>query len=209
NQPEVSEKLFRARLHSGIAGEYLRTRDLGFIHNGELFITGRLQDLIIIQGQDHHPEDIEWAIRQTCKTVPIEAIAAFSIDKEDEQWVVVLIEMDHHGRLDGQEVAKSVRRAVAEQHDIQVQAIGLVKAKALPKTSSGKIQRYMCRQEYLSGSLKLLYHNVLACSSSEPSPMTLSRADFVGASESESRVLLEVYLEEHVRRLAQLSEVDV
>jgi acyl-CoA synthetase (AMP-forming)/AMP-acid ligase II len=130
-RPEATEKLFRAKLNGAPEEDFLRTQDWGFMDGGALFIAGRLQDLIIIRGQNYHPEDIEWTIRQAGIPVSVGAVAAFSMDEEGAERVVVLIEVDRRGQLDVDKVARSVRRAVAERHHIQVHAIGFVKRMAL------------------------------------------------------------------------------
>jgi amino acid adenylation domain-containing protein len=208
-RPEATEKLFRAKLNGAPEEDFLRTQDWGFMDGGALFIAGRLQDLIIIRGQNYHPEDIEWTIRQAGIPVSVGAVAAFSMDEEGAERVVVLIEVDRRGQLDVDKVARSVRRAVAERHQIQVHAIGFVKRMALAKTSSGKIQRHICKQEYLSGDMDLLGHSALAEMSGEIPAAALTREDLIAAPENARGALLEDYLRQRVSHLAQAGEVDV
>jgi amino acid adenylation domain-containing protein len=155
-RPEKTAEAFAARLSNAGREPFLRTGDLGFMSSGELFITGRLQDLIIIRGQNHHPEDMEWSVQNSSLGLPPSTVAAFSIDMADEERVVILAEAPRDGGADIDRVARVVRQAIADNHELQVHAVGLVKAGTIPKTSSGKIQRGLCRKKFLADTLDMV-----------------------------------------------------
>jgi acyl-CoA synthetase (AMP-forming)/AMP-acid ligase II len=146
----------------GGAAPFLRTGDLGFLDRGELFVTARLKDLIIIRGRNLYPQDIELTVERSHPALRAGCGAAFSIELNEEERLVVVQE---HDRIPGdaplepesvETIAEAVRRAVAEQHEAQVQQVVLLRAGTIPKTSSGKIQRRACRAALLAGRLEVL-----------------------------------------------------
>lgn len=174
NEPEGTEHTFRAYLADTKEGPFLRTGDLGFLRDDELFVTGRFKDLIIIDGRNHYPQDIELTVEQSHPSLRAGCCAAFSVDAGGEERLVVVAEVKRGyepdrrqeqvqpaldsargSLLDVKEVIRAVRRAVAEYHDLQTHDILLLKAGSIPKTSSGKIQRHACRAGYLAGSLNV------------------------------------------------------
>lgn len=158
NRPEATEQTFRAYLSDTGEGPFLRTGDLGFLRNGELFVTGRIKDVIIIRGQNHYPQDIELTVERSHPALRPGCGAAFSVDfKGSERLVIVQeIERSYLRKLDAQEVVKSIRQAVAAQHGLDIFGAVLVKTGSIPKTSSGKIRRHACRAEFLTGSLDVI-----------------------------------------------------
>ena len=158
NKAELSEEIFGAQLANGDGTRYLRTGDLGFFDNGELYITGRLKDVIIIRGRNHYPQDIELSVEKSHPALRAGCGAAFSVDIADEERLVIAYEVDrHHARsLDIEEVTNTIRRTVAEQHGLQTAAILLLRTTTIPKTSSGKIQRYACRKGFVKNSLDVI-----------------------------------------------------
>lgn len=156
---EATTETFRARLKGEPqAGPYLRTGDLGFLQNGELYITGRIKDLIIIRGTNHYPQDIEWTVQQLNPALRPDYGAAFSIIDEGEEKLVVVqeVERQHQLTLAVDEILADIRQAISEAHELQVSAIALTKSGNVLKTSSGKIQRRACRDSFLSGTLDLI-----------------------------------------------------
>lgn len=144
---------------------FLRTGDLGFFLDGELFIAGRIKDLIIIDGQNHYPQDIELTVEQCHPALRPGCAAAFPITVDGEERLAVAVEVARNLRpardgqttedaLDPEALRAAIRRAVAAGHDLRVHAIALLKAGSIPKTSSGKIQRHACRQGFLAGTLE-------------------------------------------------------
>ncbi len=154
NRPELTEQVFHAHLADS-KNSFLRTGDLGFIHNGELFITGRLKDLIIIHGRNHYPQDIEMTVANSHEALIPGAGAAFTVDIKGEEKLAIVQELDRHYRLDNDAVTEAIRTAIAQQHELQVHAIALIKMGSICKTSSGKIQRHACQNAFIDGTLKL------------------------------------------------------
>ncbi|HVG32646.1 MAG TPA: beta-ketoacyl synthase N-terminal-like domain-containing protein [Pyrinomonadaceae bacterium] len=157
NRPELSEEIFRARLSDTGVGPFLRTGDLGFWRDDELFVTGRLKDLIIIRGQNHYPQDIEWTAEQSHTELRQGCSAAFSVEVSGAEQLVIAAEVQRHFEPSQMPlVFDAIRQKVAEDHELEVYAISLLKTGALPKTSSGKTQRHACRNGFLAGSLNVV-----------------------------------------------------
>jgi 8-amino-7-oxononanoate synthase len=156
NRPEETDRTFRAFLKDSGEGPFLRTGDLGFMQDGELFITGRLKDLIIIRGLNYYPQDIELTVGKSHPRLRQGNGAALAVEIDGAERLVVVqeIERRHQRELEG--VFEAIRRDVALEHELPVEAIALVKAGSIPKTSSGKIQRHACRTAFLEGSLEIV-----------------------------------------------------
>lgn len=155
NCPKETAETFAAKV-PGHEGEFLRTGDLGFIRDGEIFVTGRLKDVIIIRGRNHYPQDIEQTTEAT--HAGILAGAAFSVPVEGEERLVVVHSIDRQYRKeDWEKVAGKVRRAIVAGHELDPYAIVFIRQTSLPITSSGKVQRNLCREQYLQGELKVVH----------------------------------------------------
>jgi acyl-CoA synthetase (AMP-forming)/AMP-acid ligase II len=155
-QPETTEATFRACLEDTGDGPFLRTGDLGFVQNGELFVTGRLKDLIIVRGVNYYPQDIEVTSQNSHPRLRPDSGAAFTVEKDGGELLVLVHEIERHkqGNLDA--VFQAVRRAVVAEYDLNVDVIVLIRAGSVPKTSSGKIQRHACRRGYLEDTLDVV-----------------------------------------------------
>jgi acyl-CoA synthetase (AMP-forming)/AMP-acid ligase II len=152
HREEESTETFGATLAQGGAGAFLRTGDLGFVHEGELYITGRIKELLIIRGQNYYPHDIELTVESCHRAFRQNGCAAFAVDLEGEERLVIALELEREGRaLDFEELAGMVRQTVAEVHEIRVHDMVWLRPGGLPRTSSGKIQRQACRRAYLEG----------------------------------------------------------
>ena len=153
----------------------MRTGDYGAYHDGELYITGRIKDLVIIDGRNHYPQDLEYSAQEATKALRTGYVAAFSVpanqlpdevfddphaglkrDPEDtsEQLVIVGERAAGAHKLDTSPIADDIRAAIAVRHGVTVRDVLLVPAGAIPRTSSGKIGRRACRAAYLDGSLR-------------------------------------------------------
>jgi acyl-CoA synthetase (AMP-forming)/AMP-acid ligase II/acyl carrier protein len=152
---EATETTFRARTKSG-DGPYLRTGDLAFLHEGELYLSGRLKDVIIIRGQNHHPQDIEWSVAQAHAALRPNCAAAFGVPDGEGEQLVLVTEIQEDKVQDPEEVFGAIRAAVGE-HGVAAKAIVLMPARGLPKTSSGKIQRSLARKLFQDGDLPTLF----------------------------------------------------
>ncbi len=157
NRPEETLRTFRAYLADTETGPFLRTGDLGFLQDGELFVTGRIKDLIIIRGTNHYPQDIEWTTEQSHPALRPGYSAAFSVALDNSEQLVVVAEVErHYLNLDVEQVVVAIRQAIAENHELEVYAVLLLKTGSILKTSSGKIQRHGCRAGFLDGSLNIV-----------------------------------------------------
>ncbi|WP_395107625.1 fatty acyl-AMP ligase [Actinomadura sp. SCN-SB] len=151
---EGTDQVFGARL-DGEPG-WLRTGDLGFFYKDSLFITGRSKDLIVIDGRNHHPIDIEMTVEEESPAVRHGHVAAFAVDSGDRERLVIVAEARPDAAGDLAEQRIGIRRAVAARHDVNVDDIVFLNRGGMPKTSSGKLQRRTCRERYENGSLAVI-----------------------------------------------------
>jgi len=158
NRPEETEKTFNAHLADGSEAPALRTGDLGFMQDGELFVTGRLKDLIIIRGRNHYPQDIELTVEQSHEVLVSGCGAAFTVEVKGVERLVVVHEVGRKylRNIDVDDVVGNIRRAVAQQHELDTYALVLIRTASMPKTSSGKVQRHLCRAKFLDGTLDVV-----------------------------------------------------
>lgn len=159
NNSEATNSVFNAYLADTDEGPFLRTGDLGFLEGGELFVTGRLKDAIVINGQNHYPQDIERTVEQSHSQIRPTCSAAFSINVAGEEKLIVAAEVERSyltsdtPTLESQ-LIQSICRAVSKDHDLSVYRVLLLKPGSIPKTSSGKIQRQACRSGFLEKTLE-------------------------------------------------------
>src|SRR5262249_31295483 len=127
---------------------------LGFLREGELFVSGRLKDLIIIEGRNHSPQDIEATIESSHNAIRAGGIAAVAPEIEGEERLVVMAEVEREFRRgDPVPVLAAIREAVADEHGLVPHATVLLRTGSIPMTSSGKVQRFACRDAFLAGTL--------------------------------------------------------
>ena len=157
NRAQETEQVFGARLNPSGEGPFLRTGDLGFVNDGQLYVTGRLKDLIIIRGRNFYPQDVEHTVESIQPASRRGSAAAFTVEVESEAHLVVVHEVERRHRRDLAEATISaIRAAIVREHEIQPHAVVLVKPLSLPKTSSGKIKRHACRGDFLRGRLQVV-----------------------------------------------------
>lgn len=156
--PQKTTDCFNAYTVDTGEGPFLRTGDLGFLLGGELFVTGRIKDVMIIRGQNFYPQDIERTLEMCHPALRVGANAAFSIEHRGSERLVVVseIERTYLRKLDVKAVSSAVRQVITSSHSLQVYAVLLVKPGSIPKTSSGKIQRYRCRELFSAGELSVV-----------------------------------------------------
>ncbi len=149
--PEASAKTFVE--HAGAT--WLRTGDLGFLRDGELYITGRLKDMLIVRGHNLYPQDIEKTIEREVEVVRKGRVAAFAVTDQGEEGIGIAAEISRSVRkiLPPEALIKAIRQAVAEAYQQAPSVVVLLNPGALPKTSSGKLQRSACRSRLADGSL--------------------------------------------------------
>jgi len=155
---ELSRHTFQATLNTGGSAAYLRTGDLGFLRDGQLYIAGRLKDLIIVHGQNHHPQDLEATTQRSHQALSADRGAAFATGFDSQEQVVVVQEVkrSHLAALPQDAIFRAMREAVAREHGVSLAEIVLIRPATLPLTSSGKIQRRLCRELYQQGDLAIV-----------------------------------------------------
>lgn len=155
HQPEETDRSFRAYLADTGDGPFLRTGDLGFIEDGEVFITGRIKEMMILWGRNHYPQRIEETVQQSHPAFRQNCGAAFSIDVQGEERLVIVQELERSylRNADINQLIELIINVVAVEHIAEVYAIALLRPSTIPKTSSGKIQRSQCKQKYLEQNL--------------------------------------------------------
>lgn len=128
------------------------------LKDGELLVSDSIKDPLMIRGHNHYPQDIELTVEQSHPSLRTGCGAAFSVEIGGKERLVVVQEIEHdYQALDTNEVVRAIQQAVAQQHELQVYAVVLVKIGSIPKTSSGKIQRQACRASFLAGTLDLVW----------------------------------------------------
>ncbi|MGB9123517.1 MAG: amino acid adenylation domain-containing protein, partial [Candidatus Angelobacter sp.] len=150
-----TEETFKAHLAGSQDTTYLRTGDLGFIDGQQLYITGRLKDLIIVRGRNHYPQDIERTVGECHPMLQAGEGAAFSVEADGEERLVVVQELKRtRRRKDLAGLVHAIRQAVAENHELQVHAVALIRPGTTLKTSSGKIRRQAMKESFLQKTLR-------------------------------------------------------
>ena len=181
---EQTQRAFQAYLASSGEGPFLRTGDLGFWQDGELFITGRIKDLILIRGRNHYPQDVELTVEESHPALRPSCGIAFSLDTLGEERLVIVHEVERQFRnLDVQEVVDAIRQAVARDHELQVYAVALLKAGSIPKTSSGKPQRNACREMFLAQVLDVVGAWTLSSEESESETLSFETGEYTKQEE--------------------------
>lgn len=156
-KPEETQATFNAFTSDG-QGPFLRTGDLGFVHNNELYITGRHKDLIIVRGLNHYPQDIELSAFNSHEALVPEKAAAFSIEENGHEKLVLVQEVKRTAvrNFYFEEATEAIRKDVAKHHNLRVDYISFIKPASLPRTSSGKVQRKLCAKMFQNGALKTI-----------------------------------------------------
>ena len=157
NNEAETQATFGARIEGETEGGYLRTGDLGFIDDGQLFVTGRLKDLIILAGRNYYPQDLELAAERSHPSLRPGHAASFALGGESREQLAIVLEVTrHHRENDNEAVFSAVRRALAEREGVLPDVVVLVKQNGIPRTSSGKVQRRATRTLLLDGRLEVL-----------------------------------------------------
>jgi len=165
-RPEDSKQIFRAMIQGEPEVFYMRTGDMGFISNNQLFIAGRLKDLIIIDGLNHYPQDIELSVENCHPGLRPGCSAAFSVEINNREKLILVVEVAKPGKVnelremqgidfDPKSIKSLIRTTITQNHDLNVFDVVLLKPGTIPKTSSGKIQRHACKSLYIDGTLEI------------------------------------------------------
>ena len=155
NNPELTQKQFRARLVDDTPYDdgYLRTGDTGFMHDGELYVCGRLKDMIILRGQNYYPQDIENVVEKSSGLIRHNCIVAFQVQEDSEPALAIVAEVKNPKALpESRKIAAAVRNYL----NVEVAKIALIAPRAIPRTSSGKIMRHKTKQLWLQGEFTVL-----------------------------------------------------
>jgi acyl-CoA synthetase (AMP-forming)/AMP-acid ligase II len=153
-RPDESEHAFGARPADAPDGPaYLRTGDLGCVRDGELFVTGRMKELVIVAGRNHYPTDIEWVCESAVPGLRRGCGAAFAVERGGRERLAIVYEVAAGKRPVARELIAEIRRAVAGAAGLEVERVVLVAPRTIPKTSSGKVQRLECRALLLAERL--------------------------------------------------------
>lgn len=155
NETET-EMAFNCAIDNQNDASYFRTGDLGFISEKELYVTGRLKDLIIIRGKNHYPQDIEFTVQTSHEALRKDCGAALSIEENGEEKLVIIQEVkrDYKRKIDKEEIISIIRSAVSKEHQLVPAHIVLIEPSSFPKTSSGKLQRRASKELFLKNELK-------------------------------------------------------
>ena len=201
NRPGETEETFRARVAGTGAGPFLRTGDLGFVQDGELFVTGRLKDLIIIRGRNHYPQDIEQTVGKSHPMLRSDCSAAFSVEMSDRELLVVVQEVERREQgTNVEEIAGAIRQAVSEHHDLEVHTVALIRAGSIPKTTSGKIQRSACKAAFVLNQLELVGTSVLGDPAPNQKNERVTREELLSLPWDEQEGVLIEYLKHLISR---------
>jgi acyl-CoA synthetase (AMP-forming)/AMP-acid ligase II len=149
-QPELNDRQFGQKLQ-GQQGDFLKSGDLGFLHKGQLYISGRLKDLIILDGKNIYPQDIEGAVEQHVQGVRLGSTAAVSVDEDGQEKIIYLVEI-YKDKIQST-IRDDIRLAIHRVERIPVAKIVLLAPQSLPKTTSGKIRRNLAKDMYIKGEL--------------------------------------------------------
>jgi acyl carrier protein len=158
NNDAGTEKTYRAFISGTKDGPWMRSGDLGFIHKGQLYVSGRLKELIILRGSNFFPNDLEYSIEHCHEAVRNNASAAFSSEIKNEEKLILLAEIErtHMRELNENEVFEAIRKTLFEEHGVQAHAIVLMRTGSTLKTSSGKTQRFAMKRAWLNSELNVL-----------------------------------------------------
>ncbi|WP_445629023.1 amino acid adenylation domain-containing protein [Nostoc sp. DSM 114167] len=209
NRYQETAETFHAYLSDTGVGPFLRTGDLGFLQNNELFITGRAKDLIIIRGRNLYPQDIELTAERSHPSLNSGASAAFTVEVNNEERLVIVQELKFRAKPNLAEVISAIRQAVTEEHEVQVYAVVLIKPGSILKTSSGKIQRRATRAQFQNGELNIVVSNILKISNIVTEETRLQRSELLALSPRECQRLLEIYLIEQEARVLAIAPDDI
>ncbi|MEH2333128.1 amino acid adenylation domain-containing protein [Nostoc sp.] len=209
NRKEETEQTFHAYLKDKKEGPFLRTGDLGFLYNGELFITGRAKDLIIIRGRNLYPQDIELSAERSHPSLRSGANAVFTVEVNNEERLVVVQELEFRAKPNLAEVASAIRQSITEEHEVQVSAVVLIKPGSIPKTSSGKIQRRATRAQFQNCELNVVESDILKISDIARNETQLQRSELLSLSPRECQPILESYMIELLARVLSIATDDI
>ncbi len=190
--PEATQETFGEVIADGGEGPFMRTGDLGFVLDGELFVTGRIKEMMIVRGVNVYPHDVERTAQRADNRLRPNAGACFTVEEDGREKLVLIHEVERHVKQGFDEIFQAVRRAVSREHELSLDAIVLIKLGSIPRTSSNKIQRFACRKAFLEGTLSVVAEwragqadlpepTAAAVDASQPSHLATVAGEAVGA----------------------------
>lgn len=155
---EKTKTDFKAYISKTGEGPFLRTGDLAFMNDGEIYVTGRIKDVIIVNGRNYVPQDIENTAFSVDPSLKVDGAAAFPFVVTDSEKFVVVQEVERVAlrKIDIESTAKAIRKAIVDRYQITPHEVVFIRPASLPRTTSGKIQRSKCRDLYETGQLKIV-----------------------------------------------------
>mmetsp|Transcript_27901 Transcript_27901/g.41180 ORF Transcript_27901/g.41180 Transcript_27901/m.41180 type:complete len:725 (+) Transcript_27901:22-2196(+) len=213
-KPEASKKDFKAKINAQDNDEYLRTGDLGFMYQKELFICGRLKDLIIVGGRNYYPQDLESTAGTVDSNLRPGCSAAFTIDSsgKTEQVAMVLELREVIKEDDCENLVDRIRSAINQEHSLSLSEIVLIKPKTISKTTSGKIARAWCRKAFLGNTLQVVYRkefvkNISSMEIETPSPSRALSPDEIAEIRAMDKKEILSKLKEEISKMGGEMEV--
>lgn len=214
NRPQENQETFQAYLEDTKEGPFLRTGDLGFFLDGELFITGRSKDMILVRGVNYYPEDIEKTLENVHPNIRTQSSAAFAVEIGGEEKLVIVQEIDPLSDAEMDQIIDKIRESVSLHHKLHTYAVSLVKRESIPRTVTRKIQRQACRQAFLTNKLEVLRSHVFEQDPSQIEerkflPAEMSRADFLNLEPQKQKEKLQAYLQNLVAFVLKVSSKQI
>ncbi|HEV2992729.1 MAG TPA: fatty acyl-AMP ligase [Candidatus Angelobacter sp.] len=173
---EETKEIFHAHLIDSGEGPFLRSGDLGLLHQDQLFITGRIKDLIIIRGSNHYPQDIEGTVQRSHPAFAQRVGAAFGIESADGERLVVVQEIDRHRESEASEAIATAREEITKEHGLETYVVMVVRQGAVPRTTSGKIQRWAAKDAFRSKTLPYIAQSQINGQSSKETDYLIKMA---------------------------------
>ncbi len=206
---EETQRTFAAHTADG-NGPFLRTGDLGFLYDGQLYVSGRLKDMIVVRGVNRYPQDIEETVERASDVIQAGSVAAFAMDDGDgREQLAIVAETIRARDVDWDSQIQAIRRAVTEEHELPPDAVFMVRNSSVPKTSSGKIQRHACLHAVRDNELKLVARwvrweetgNAVETSGAQPMMQAAAGRSGAGAVADVNAKIVEL-IKDHIRRVA-------
>jgi acyl-CoA synthetase (AMP-forming)/AMP-acid ligase II len=191
---EATEQTFGAYVADTGEGPFLRTGDIGFVRDGELFVVGRLKEVIIVRGRNHWPQDIERTAAAVDPAFDYGCCTAFALEGDGGERLVVVQEIRPRPSLDFNRLGAAIQAAVGSDHEVDLHAVCFVKPGGVPRTSSGKLRRLACRDAYSDGSLPVVHLWKAASPTTESPPLALTRHALLLAAPADRSGLLQSHL---------------
>ncbi len=209
NRPGESAETFRAELAGGGGPRWLRTGDLGFVAGGDLYVTGRRKDLIIVRGRNLYPQDLEETALRSHPSLRPSAAAAFALEIDEEERLALVVEVERQGlHADLDEIIAAIRRSVADEHGVHAAAVALLPPGRLPRTSSGKVRRRACAEAQRRRALGAVAESFIGTLGTVARPF-LSPADLAALPEEDRPAVVLDYLRDLVACLTRQRGEDI